>query len=121
MTTEIFFAALFVYEYWRREQRHRMVIDRVKQDLLPEVDVQKESTFGFVTTGIFTVMYIAFILFLTYFVFISGKLKTSFPVSILSGVFLLGPYGIGVLLVLITRRNLKKRTAHTDMNERNGQ
>lgn len=106
MMTAAFLTALFGYEYYRREQRHTMVIHSLKQGSIPKVDIQPESPLAAILTGLFTVLIIAFVLFLTYFIVIPGKIKIRPPYSFIPPMFLLSPYGIAVMLILITRRNL---------------
>ncbi|MCK9407570.1 MAG: hypothetical protein WCX28_00070 [Bacteriovoracaceae bacterium] len=91
------------YEYYRREKRHALLIANLKENTLPDVAIQRESPSGIVLTIVFTVLYLGFILFLLYFFFIIGKLK----LPVYAPPFILFfPIGIGVMLVLIVRRNM---------------
>jgi hypothetical protein len=119
MMTAAFLMALFGYEYYRREQRHTMVIGSLKQGSIPKVDIQPESGLGALITGFFTLIVIAFVLFLTYFFIFSGKMKIHYPYFLLPPVFLMSPYGIAVMLILITRRNLLRWKEKKSLNERN--
>jgi len=114
----IIVAALFGYEYYRREQRHHLVIESLKRGSLPRADILPESTGGAVAAGFFTVVVIVFVLFLSYFVFLSGKMTIPQPYVILPVLFLLPLYGIAVLLVLITKRNILQRKKQDIAKER---
>lgn len=93
----------FGYEYYRRMKRHQLVIESLKQGTLPEVTIQKEAMPGMTLVILFAVLFIGFLLFLSYFLLFSGKMaKLS---TIYSMLILIPPYGIGLTLVLIVRRN----------------
>jgi hypothetical protein len=94
------------YEYYRREKRHRLMIESLKGGILPEVDIQQETIFGLSITLLFTILYIGFMAFLAYFFFFSLRLRGALWFSTL---FLIPWFGIGVTLVLITIRNVKTR------------
>lgn len=94
------------YEYYRREKRHRMVIESLKSGNLPEVEIQRETVFGLSVTLVLTILYLCFMAFLMYFFFLSGKLQIA---SWIPALFLIPWFGIGVTLVLINIRNLKIR------------
>lgn len=101
---DILIVASLIYEYYRREKRHALVIESLKKGVLPDAGIQKENTLGAVWTFVFTIFYTGFLIFVTFFLFVSGKIYL--PLWIKLGFLILIPwYGIGVMLVLVCKRN----------------
>lgn len=92
---DILIIGALIYEYFRREKEQKRVIANLKQGIYPTpVSLQKDMI-GIVFIGIIVLSFIGFLIFLTFFF----PMKIDIP-------YLVVPYGIAVILMLIVRRDI---------------
>ena len=84
-----------IYEYRKRNKTHIRTIAGLKEGIIPEDPVHQKDLLGIILLSIVTVLFIGFLVYLTFF----------FPITI-PPILLAAPYGIAVTMVLLGRRDL---------------
>ncbi len=103
---DIWIVVLLVWEYYKREKSHKMIIENLKNGTLPELSNNQKGLLGIILISAISVIFFGFLIYITLF----------FPIKI-HPLFLISPFGIGITIMLLWRRDLllyrKQRRSNT--------
>jgi len=104
---DIWIIALIVWQYYKREKSHKATIENLKNGIIPEPSNNRKDLLGIILIFIIAIIFFGFLIFLTFY----------FPIRIYPLLLML-PYGIGITIILLWRRDFllyRKQRRPTNM------
>ena len=107
---------LLISEYWKREKKHKAIIENLKQNNFPQSKENQATITETIVLLLITIPAVVLLLIATFYIIKKFQFKLFVLLFILG---LIIPYGLGCTLVLLVRRNILILMKKNDKKENN--
>jgi ABC-type sulfate transport system permease subunit len=107
---------LLISEYWKREKKHKAIIENLKQNNFPQSKENQATITETIVLILITIPVVVLLLIATFYLIKKFQFK-SFVLLFILGLII--PYGLGGTLVLLVRRNILILMKKNDKKENN--